>query len=292
MSLTFRILWSALTVGAISPAQVFLVGGVGAHFADLPAAVAAAPDGATLWVRAGRYTAFTLSGKGLNFVGEGVVTLNRSSTSRNLAIGGTTPRQVIVLRNIQLDDVPYVSLVGAAGPVCFEGCSAVGLRGPDVFVQSCANVQFLYCNLTSTSSSDPPLFLGARIHAIDSSLMLAGCQIRGTNWGGFLFCRPSSTVCTDGECGAHALALLRSRAVVLRTDVRGGDGRPAHCTFMGPHGAGDGGAGCAAWDSMLIALESGLAGGVGGAGAYLYCREGIPPRTCPPGLQGASSQVA
>jgi hypothetical protein len=58
---------------AIAPAQVFIVdqnNGPGTHFTGLPEAVLAAPSGATLHVRPGQYSAFTLANKSLTIIGE------------------------------------------------------------------------------------------------------------------------------------------------------------------------------------------------------------------------------
>src|SRR5262245_50864538 len=46
-------------------------GGPGVDFTDIPPAIAAAADGDILLVKAGSYSHFTLSGKGLRILGEG-----------------------------------------------------------------------------------------------------------------------------------------------------------------------------------------------------------------------------
>ena len=47
----------------------------GTHFTDLPTAVAAVPDGAVLQVRAGSYSGFSVSGKGLSILGAAGVSI-------------------------------------------------------------------------------------------------------------------------------------------------------------------------------------------------------------------------
>ncbi len=81
------------------PAQVFVVdasNGPGTHFLDLPPAVAAVPDGAMLRVRAGEYTPFARTGRGLRVIGEGLARLTLSAGDVDLR--GTAAGQVIVLR--------------------------------------------------------------------------------------------------------------------------------------------------------------------------------------------------
>ena len=88
--------------------QVYLVdaaGGAGSHFIDLPQAVAAVPDGATLRVRPGDYHAFTLTGKGLAIVGDDAVNIRpMGATGPSLEIRGTSARQVVLLKDLVLRD--------------------------------------------------------------------------------------------------------------------------------------------------------------------------------------------
>ena len=60
-------------------------GGAGAQFTDLPAAVAAVPDGAALIVRPGSYSPFAIAGKGIAIVGEGDGVVLASTSSATAA---------------------------------------------------------------------------------------------------------------------------------------------------------------------------------------------------------------
>jgi hypothetical protein len=70
----------ALAAGAASPAQggmtwiVDQANGAGAHFTDIPPAVAAAADGDTILIRSGSYSGFA-TGKALTVLGEGAVAI-------------------------------------------------------------------------------------------------------------------------------------------------------------------------------------------------------------------------
>ena len=110
-----------LTVTA--PAQVFIVdanNGAGTNFTDLPPAVAAVPDGATLRVLPGNYTAFALQGKGLRVIAEGVVQVGL--TLGDIDIRSTAASQVVILRGLIL---PYgaVRVSDCRGPVVIEQCT-------------------------------------------------------------------------------------------------------------------------------------------------------------------------
>lgn len=88
-------------MAAAAQAQVFVVdaaGGIGAHFTDLRPAIASVPEGATLLVRAGTYTAFNIQRKALSIVGEGTVNLGRAGPNPSISIGGNAASQPVVLR--------------------------------------------------------------------------------------------------------------------------------------------------------------------------------------------------
>ena len=249
-------------------AQVFIVdaaGGAGAHFTDLPAAVAAVPDGATLRVRSGSYSPFAVQGKGLRIVGEGSVTLARFFGV--VGISSTARSQVVLIRNVQLDDVAGILIDNARGPVVLDGCSAVSVSayGPHLRISASSNVQLLQCRLRGFAIWSP------RVLAIDSAIQLANCELLGKT--GVVPCPPSGR--PQQYCGGPALTMIRSRAIVIRSALVGGDGAPAGCWVFGLTAAGgDGGAGCELEGSRLISLESQIAGGAGGPGGRGMCGQG------------------
>lgn len=258
-----RALAVASVLAASVCAQVFVVdaaNGAGAHFTDLPAAVAAVPDGATLRVRAGDYTAFSLAAKGLVIVGEGVVTFSAGGT---VAIGPTRADQVIVLRDLTLPRAGQVRIVDALGPVILERCHRdVGLTFAsivtDVVALRAANVQLLGCVFDQRFlgfSGDPP----AAVDATDSVLSLAACRVLGN-------AALTPAFATRGNNGGIALALVRARAVLSHCTVVGGAGSPGcrSCGIGCSYDGGVGGAACRAENATVVLLASTLQGGVGG----------------------------
>jgi len=271
---------SLLVLVSALQAQVFTVdaSGSGAHFTDLPTAVAAVPDGSTLRVRAGSYSPFTVQGKGIRILGEGTVTLQRGSG--DVVVTGTNTRQVVLLRNLSLEDVGKVTIGQCSGPVLLESCSAT-LRAPIVVVSQSTNVQFLRCTI---SGGLPLLSPAYRMMVTTSSVFIAGCVIGGSNASR----RCSGTSFAIG-CGQHGVGLVGSSAVVIASRLTGGSGSPGACLCFHCLGfdGGDGGDGCDLQDSTLYAFMSTIVGGAGGAGSpgqnCLYC-------TCYPTLPGFDGQ--
>ncbi len=257
-----RVLAAGVMVAATLHAQVFVVdaaNGAGAHFTDLPAAVAAVPDGATLRVRAGAYAPFTLTGKGLRVVGEGAVTLGAG----DVVITGTRRDQVILLRDLVLPTSGQVLITDTVGPVVLERCHRdTGIGFPlasDVVVLRGANLQLLGCNFDSRfflgSASEPP----PTIVATDSQVTIAACRVVGND--GY-----RTTFTSRAGPGGAALALLRTRAVLSRSTLDGGQGGPG-CRSCGIGCYADGGTGgpaCRAVGATLVLLDTVLRGGTGG----------------------------
>lgn len=141
MAKLFRPSSLLLLATALAPASptaqrpVFVVdasGGAGSHFIDLPAAVAAVPDGSVLIVRPGTYTPFSVSGKGLSIVGEDAKLVILSDGQ--LSIGGTNPSQTFLLKNLTLTAQlgwgagVQVSVQSAAGAVVWESIQLATAR--------------------------------------------------------------------------------------------------------------------------------------------------------------------
>lgn len=108
------------------PGQTYVVdagNGPGTNYLDLPAAVAAVPDGAVLLVRPGSYTGFAIASKGLTVLGSAAVVQGAVS------IGGTAPSQPVTLRGLSwsvlprnvVPVTPVIALDNCQGPVMLEG---------------------------------------------------------------------------------------------------------------------------------------------------------------------------
>lgn len=120
--LGLRHLFLTQSLAAIAAAQTFVVdanNGPGTNFTTLTAAVAAAPDGATLIVRFGNYHGTVLvAGKGLTIVGEPGASIDA------VMVFNTTPGQRFVLRGLPFFSTAagFLQLQNCAGPVHIENC--------------------------------------------------------------------------------------------------------------------------------------------------------------------------
>lgn len=117
----------------------------GAHFADLPAAIAAAANGDTIVVRAGTYSRFDLVGKAVTIRGEGASTTHvvDSSPVRIVNAGGTvllsglhvtcSPAMYVTTSRVELLDCEFV---GRGGPSTVFGGGGLGV-GTGALVVAC-----------------------------------------------------------------------------------------------------------------------------------------------------------
>ena len=253
-------------------AQVYVVdaaGTVGSHFKDLPEAVAAVPDGATLRVRPGSYTGFVIDGKGLAIVGEGAVRVSLGALAwvivpdTPIVVQRTAANQPVLLKGLTLTTNPSflfdgrVEIRQAAGPVVLD--SIVDAEPADVVVDRSANVILHRCSLTArpvpyASTSQP------RLDIADSVCELSFCGIDGHDGPiGYPFAPHD---------GTPALRLLRSRCVFTTTTLRGGVGSPGCNVQGGPFRCwisppGRGGLGVHADASTLVIRTSTIAGARG-----------------------------
>lgn len=246
--------------------QVYIVdaaGGAGSHFTDLPQAVAAVPDGATLRVRPGDYHAFTLTGKGLAIVGDDSVNIMpQGSTSALLEVRGTSARQVVLLKNLVLRWGLGIRIQQAGGSVVLESITTLDpyQAVPTFAFEACVNVVVRDCILAPGRQSDA-IQPDPRIRVIDSNIELTDCEAQEVD--------KHPAACTPID-GSPALFLLRSRAVVVRCRLQGGKGsygqncagRFCTCNFV-VVSPGDGGSGIEAHRSTLSVLDSQITGGTG-----------------------------
>src|SRR5262245_54369924 len=112
-------------------AQRYVVdAGGGGNFLDLPQAVAAVPDGATLFVRPGIYTQFTVQGKGLTIVGTraGCVVGPFPPTSTPVDIVGLPSGKRVVISGFTFGfpgGTPF-RILNCAGAVILDSVNAFG----------------------------------------------------------------------------------------------------------------------------------------------------------------------
>ncbi|MEM7199243.1 MAG: hypothetical protein AAF628_03195 [Planctomycetota bacterium] len=245
-----------LFVAGSLPAQVFIVdeaGGPGAQFTDLPAAIDAVPDGATLRVRAGDYSPFSIDGKGIAVVGEVAGEVRISKFGPAQVIENTGAGQMVLLKNLSIAPTSGLGalliVANCRGPVLVENLdTTVTVAAATFVVHTCDNVQLHRCQLTDLGFASRP-----RLLAIDSGLHLRDTDLRG----------PTSGVGTIGALPANpALELVRTRAIAVRSSLTGGRG--GLCCLRGGSASTPGGVGVLVSDSSeLIALRTTATGGRG-----------------------------
>jgi hypothetical protein len=188
-------------------AQTYVVdaaNGPGAAFTDLPAAVAAVPDGATLIVRTGYYHPFSIIGKGLTIIGETNVDVWDWGNVSVIA-GYTAPHQPIVIRGLRFSaslGAVRLHCQDCAGRVVFEDCTAdapttggsiVAIHCRELWIERCtlASSDQLYSTLalvdsdaTVVSSTIDALVNGrAGVFQIGGTLQLCDSSIAGGGYG-------------------------------------------------------------------------------------------------------------
>lgn len=203
----------AFLITASAASQTFIVdaaNGPGAHYTDLPAAVAAVPDGAVLLVRPGHYTGFAVAGKGLSILGEG------AKITGSIALTSTQSHQGIAIRGLRwtsaqlLTGDKLLKLANCAGPVLVETleqpartghCSACAVP-TGIHATSCAQICVRDCQIGCTALFD------------SCTVTIDSCQIRGEH-----------SSAPGNNFGRSAVVLWGSDARVCgASDLRGGDG--------------------------------------------------------------------
>ncbi|MCB9876201.1 MAG: hypothetical protein H6835_01255 [Planctomycetes bacterium] len=203
----------------LAGAQTYVVdaqGGPGSNFTDLPAAIAAVPDGAVLLVRAGNYSSFTIQQKGLTVLGDPGVTFG-DVTAGSIEVRDLTASQRVFVRGFDGHGASTFLCSDCAGPVVFDHVSDT--LGGDVHmeVSSCSQLMIVGCSILGRQSE-------SALTATDSDVVAVGCTLRG---GGQLFVRAAvwcyggrlqltDTAITGGTSsfgvGGHALRLVGGEA--------------------------------------------------------------------------------
>ncbi|MEM7203660.1 MAG: hypothetical protein AAF628_25575, partial [Planctomycetota bacterium] len=246
----------AVLLSAALPCQVFIVDeamGPGADFADLPEAVAAVPDRATLRVRAGAYTTFAIDGKGLSIVGDARGTARLSKVGVGLRVLNTDPSQLVLIKNLAFDSTfvlgNAIVIADCRGPVVFEAFDARSGTSAVFFVATSSdNVQLHRCVFDDTGPASTP-----RVLATDAVLHVRDSAVVG----------PPAALGLIGATAANpAVWLIRSRAIAVRSSLTGGRG--AQCCVRGTAPGTPGAPGALVVDnSELILLRSSVTGGQG-----------------------------
>lgn len=161
--------------------------GPGAHFANLPAAIAAAANGDTILVRAGDYAPFSIQGKSLTIRGEG------SASTRVLCL--TTG--------------PAAQIDSSFGTTVLSGLRIEG-GTPGLMLQSAA-VELLDCEVAASTGV---ALAGHAVAVVDSYCVASRCTFEGGAGLGPLIAASGNAVSCQGDS-----TFLADQCVMLGGDV-------------------------------------------------------------------------
>ncbi|MEM7310509.1 MAG: hypothetical protein AAF682_27790 [Planctomycetota bacterium] len=281
-------------------------GGAGVDFTDLPAAVDAAQSGDTILVQDGEYSAFAISGKGLNVIAD---TGQAPSIGGGVAVQGLAADQVVLLRGLEVANVPGagggegLDLRINQGAVWLEDCTFTGADGfndgsfslevaagkTGANVEQCADVVFTRCTLTGGKGADILQFFadssgvgGRGLSVADSTVACWQTSLSGGKAGSDL---DGSEFPTTSKTGGDGARLASGLLFLSGSQVTGGQGGAADYFFKGIAfctSGGAGGAGLALDGGEVRPLDSSFAGGPGGTASALVTIAG-----CSGGTAGA-----
>ncbi|MCK6445644.1 MAG: hypothetical protein L6Q99_04565 [Planctomycetes bacterium] len=220
--------WRALFLGAClasaSPAQVVVVG-TGAVYADLPEAVAAAPDGGSLIVGPGTYSGFGLYGKSLSI----------------FALPGST---VVIDGGVEVGSLAATQSVVLSGLEVTAGLSTAETT-PALRVSDClGDVRVQDCTLTGRVITDCDNGGGDGASVRNSTrVVFVACQLNGGHAN-------TSCGCIGGGNGGNGLFAESSDVALYDSKFHGGSGS------WGQWYGGSGGSGAITVDSDLFASGS------------------------------------
>jgi hypothetical protein len=211
-------------VACFLPPTIWIVdaaSGPGTNFTDLPPAVAAAQDGDTILVRAGSYSATTITGKALVIRGSGA-----ASTQVASLVAGNVPASGHLL----IAGMRASSGIGITGParVVLLDCRAWGVSGQTagsaLVVDGGALVHATRCeltggNLTSSGGSLVPAGHGAWV-TTNSRLIATACTFRGGSASASTSSWPTS--------GGSGVLVFGADVELAASDCFGGDGNAAN----------------------------------------------------------------
>lgn len=262
---------------ATVPGQTYVVDAQGGgSFTDLPAAIAAVPNGAVLLVRPGTYSAFSVANTSLTILGDDPSTVLVTMGTTNLVVGPTSTSDRVVIQNLHLKAQPIgtatLLVKDAVGPVVLDHVTyetaQPSLLGFDqrVQVERSTNVHLFSCTLQPTTNQGNGF---GKIDVTDSAIELRGCTATGNPSS-----PSSSTTSNPGLWLRHSVAFS-----VESTFVGGGGGTATGCGLpsLGPSRGAPGVRIDAA--SAFHSVRDTVTGGAGGSG--IACR--------PAGAQGGDA---
>lgn len=165
--------FAAALFATTAPTQTFVVdaqNGPGTNFTTIAAAVTAVPDGATLLVRPGIYTGFSVVQKGVNVLADPGVHVYSGITI--LEVG---PQQKVVIRGVEWGNptgVGTLAVRDCRGPVLVEDCAGTPANAPfggTISIQASDSVH-LARTLVVSPLFEPVELSGSDVTITDSQL--------------------------------------------------------------------------------------------------------------------------
>ncbi|MEW6743796.1 MAG: hypothetical protein AB1486_13660 [Planctomycetota bacterium] len=250
---------AAFAILGASPAgaRTWLVGGPGADFSEIQAAIDAASDGDVILVRPGSYAAFTLS--------KGVVV--RSSTDPFSIQGNVFVTHVSAglragVAGMALQGALHV--LDSAGEIALGDVSIVADDDTGLEIRSCVNVSVDELSAVPDGVSDRSYEAGHQVLVTASRVRFSAYEVRGAEGRYY----PTDA----GARGGSAFWIEDSVAVLARgTAIGGRGGLGGYFGWIGALPGGDGGEGVRSIDSGVVVLGSAsnrLEGGRGGDGGW------------------------
>ncbi len=247
-------------------------GGPGVDFTDIPPAIAAAAEGDLLLVKAGSYSHFALSGKGLRVLGEGSNStfVSSSSTATGTSISAIPAGSTVTIDRMKfsLTAVPILSILGAGTSATLADIAIVpgtmfSSSGPSFAIEGA--LVHLHRSTVLGPLGPQATTAGAAIRASEGALVhVSSSTIHGQTGGTGV---PFTTY--GGGWGGTGIWIQPSsgaptRVWVADSDVRGGQGGMG----FGPNPGGPGGPGIFVMSSYV--RVSGGAGSLvsGGDGGW------------------------
>lgn len=225
-------------------AQTFVVDALdrpGTDFASLATAVASVPDGAVLSVRGGTYfEALPPIRQGLSIICEpGAVVSTPGSTT--LTITGLTPRQSVVVRDLELSPTgrmplfAHITCSGCEGLVLLDSVVPSALSDLELSVADCAQFVARSCVFRAgfsrpgarfyqsnavLESCDSRGWLGPAVTQIRGTLQLSDSSIYSANWAAIESADGELRLLGTTRLSGTALAAASASAIKGTSNVR------------------------------------------------------------------------
>lgn len=213
--------------------------GPGWNFTDIPSAVTAASDGDIIRIRAGSYSWFSVTNKGLRIIGDGSASVVIGGAG-TVTLQGTSANQKLWLQGMRFAMTsatfpPTVNVLSTRGEVVLRDLDFGVAAGPGparwsrLVLRSCAQVHLMDSSILGGFAHTRSIL--SAVDAQDTFLQISHCTLIGASTAD-----PSGS----GTPGSPGVEINRGDLFLTASTVRGGGGAPG-CLLTGMP-AGQGGA--------------------------------------------------